>query len=712
MGTGDESGAFDSKKRQALFLEMAAKGSGVTAQVVYERGKAEGDTVTEEAYHNAARRLAHRGLLVADKSARQTVYRAGANVDEQWLDEEELASIIDPEYPLIALTAMRESYRQLNEIPEQVWLEARELLKNQNAQDLFFEAIVGYADNLKDEFERYLIDGGNDNPKAPSLRREVEANIMLLRQLAKFGLGLSKEAIQIPQAFEIGLEAVKKDPTICFYDQAKLREEIARRVSPEKFIVEDSFSKPDASLLVAGVDGSTRGGLLSLEGEAGDFFTGHAPAISINTSIAQIDRHIKTTSGSYPAFFRLPEKPEDMQQRDNRYTIMAKLFFPDLTDSQYAHSVWNAMDLLEARAALQVMSRWSPPKHDVEVTPADVVLRDGTVIPNDRDSNHYVAQDSYGRIVRDLIETNWQIIQKCRDDGQTVAGVVKNAQMKVMGPVINHFLARHSAHPAKTQISPWPLRAMNSLHDQNILSKILSVGRKKGDEWIRTCMVLRPFHAATDFADDYNRTPGDSPADRMLRRHDESKARIEEGQIAARDVFWQSFRRDKDFYVQMLKNVWYAGFYLGALPRLDRKEMLPRMEFIVPRSTREEGEFPTDDITPYFNRLMSALRKQGFEVSNEHDMFGNAGKIDIQPSLLIAAHDTVKIWATELLSRVQEYVGYHLSRYLKRGGAGKVRIRQWKRVELEAWVQQMKDERNRQAGTLSSSAQLSEDEEQ
>ena len=69
------------------------------------------------------------------------------------------------------------------------------------------------------------------------------------------------------------------------------------------------------------------------------------------------------------------------------------------------------------------------------------------------------------------------------------------------------------------------------------------------------------------------------------------------------------------------------------------------------------------------------------------------------PSICVAVHDTVKIWATELLSRVQEYIGYHLSKYYS-GKKQKVRIRRWSGEEMKSWVMQMQKERNEQAGII------------
>src|SRR5438445_6228565 len=153
--TSDSVGGLTSRERQALLVELASRDSGVTAQDAFEAAIARGDSVTPEAFHNLGRRLAHRGLLVADKSAKQTIYRAGADIDGQWLDEEEIAAIVDPEFPLIALTVARESMRQLREVPEEVWIEARERLAREDARMMFLAAIKAYADDLQDGLKEY-----------------------------------------------------------------------------------------------------------------------------------------------------------------------------------------------------------------------------------------------------------------------------------------------------------------------------------------------------------------------------------------------------------------------------------------------------------------------------------------------------------------------------------------------------------------------------
>lgn len=107
---------------------------------------------------------------------------------------------------------------------------------------------------------------------------------MLLKQLGNFGLGLSREALNLPASFSSGLAAYRKG-TLNICNAELLSEELAKRISPEPMIVDVPETDADPNLLLAAVDGSTRGGLLTLEGEEGDFTVGHAPSVSINTAI-------------------------------------------------------------------------------------------------------------------------------------------------------------------------------------------------------------------------------------------------------------------------------------------------------------------------------------------------------------------------------------------------------------------------------------------
>lgn len=698
--TTHEQTEFSSATRKDLFLECARKEEGTTTAEVHRIAQERGDTVTEEAYYNIARRLVHRGLLTAEKGGGVTRYKAGAPAQGQWLEEDDLSALVDPEYPLLAVTIWQESRRQINEVPESLWVELRERLRNQPAPDLFHRAIVSYCDDFLAQIAALSDPKSYEQQNERSAaNQEAENTLRLLLQLTKYGLGLSREAVKLPINVKQAIDFYPSDKIRGYVNEEHLKLELERRIANEPFVVEVRAAHlPKPPLVVGGVDGSTRGGILSFLGEEGDFNVGHSPMIAINTAVGQVDRNVQYNGRTLPAFIRLPEKPEDMQRQDNRYTVMAKLLFPDMSDAQYMHSVWNAMDLIEAKAALRLLSRWPMTKPNIEIPAADIVLRDGTVSPQDRDSSHYKAVDSYGQIVRDMIDTNWEIVRKCRDDGHTLAGVVKNAQLSVYAPVINWYAGQLASTEVKggSQLVAWPMKTMNLIPDQILLTKLLTAERRKGASWDRTCVVLRPFHALSNYARTYSRKVG--PSYPMLNDYNEAKEKLEELDQEERHFWGTLFRGVNDPYVKMLENVYYGSVFIGAVPRLDNEKNLPRLEFLVPAGTQEIDKLPWDSADAHRDRLLAAIRQTDFDVSTEHSMFADRAKLDVLPSILIRVHDTVKHWAADLLSRVQEYVGFHLARYVRNKKIRGVQVRPFTRDELELLHAQLRQEREAIAG--------------
>ena len=84
-------------------------------------------------------------------------------------------------------------------------------------------------------------------------------------------------------------------------------------------------------------------------------------------------------------------------------------------------------------------------------------------------------------------------------------------------------------------------------------------------------------------------------------------------------------------------------------------------------------------------------------------MFASEAKLDVLPGLVIRVHDTVKHWASELLSRVQEYVGYFLASYVNKKKVQGVKLRPFTRQELELLYGQLRRDRELRAGAAPSS---------
>jgi hypothetical protein len=165
---------------------------------------------------------------------------------------------------------------------------------------------------------------------------------------------------------------------------------------------------------------------------------------------------------------------------------------------------------------------------------------------------------SYGQIVRDLIQTNWEIAKKCRDDSQVVAGVIKEAQLSVFAPVLNWFASK-VASQKNGQLVSWPMQSMNLVPGQVILTLLLTAGRRKADPWARTCVVLRPFHAVTNYAPFYSRKG--TPSEPILANYKRAKMAPPEELDQEKRWFWEAyFRPQSDPYVKMLDNRVVATF--------------------------------------------------------------------------------------------------------------------------------------------------------
>jgi hypothetical protein len=690
---------FTTREREDLFLSLASRAEGVSAPEAYQQAVAQGDKVTKEAYQNLARRLVHRGVLVAEDGSHPTKFKLGQSVDGLWLEEEELASMISDEYPILALPIWKESLRQIRQVPEEWWILLREKLKGEDARSIFEGAILSYCDDLSAliEIQAEAVVNGATPREIAQKREEGRNQVLLLQGLIRFGLGISSEAVRLPENFDYAVKGVPDQsrlaPVKC--DIALLRSELKQRIEEGGFVkvAEDA---PTESLLVSAVDGSTRSGVMSFLGEEDDFYVGHAPMISINTAIGQVNRQLSVRGEKFPVFTRLPEKPEDMQQRDNKYTVMAKLFFPDLSDAQYMHSLWNAMDVLEARTTLRVLGRWYTTPAGVEVRPADVVLRDGSVVPQDRDFSHYKESNRYGEIVRDMIANNWEIIKKCRDDAQTVAGIVKTAQLRVFGPALSWFVSQTAAKRGLGPIEAWPLNAINTMPDQIILTRLLTAGRGKADAWERTCLVSRPFHATTNFGKTYSRktTPVDQIEERRKYETDAEAA----GAFIENADFWREFRGSVDPFLQMLKQTWYTSCFIATVPRLESERYLPRVEFIVPADTYSEDADPLAVACVHMERVCAALRQTGFDVSAEHSMFRDSSTLEVLPELVARAHDTVKMWARELLNRVDEYLAAIIGRHMQSKRTRGIRVRPFTKDEFKILLQTLEQERKRLGG--------------
>ncbi len=328
---------LDGAAKRQLFIELASRPECATANDVHAAASAQGGGETIEAYHNLGRRLARGCRLVIDESGPRKIYHAKDDSEGAWIDEDYLHSIVDAERPMESLVVLREASRQLRTIPTEAWRAAAAIIHDVNARDAALTAITAYADDLVDnldELNRMLAAKVDHSPaEIDRIRRRCEGRIEMLIAMCRDGLGLSRDALYIPATPEAGI-AQRAQRGGSFVDASTLRDEISRRVEDGNLL--RTFAEPatDDQIIVAGVDGSTQGGLLSIDGTAGDFAFGTPPQINLNTAAAVLNRKLRRNGRETEVFLRLPSAPEDIQRRENVYTIMSPMFYPDLSPAE------------------------------------------------------------------------------------------------------------------------------------------------------------------------------------------------------------------------------------------------------------------------------------------------------------------------------------------------------------------------------------------
>src|SRR5213075_1818687 len=73
-----------------------------------------------------------------------------------------------------------------------------------------------------------------------------------------------------------------------------------------------------------------------------------------------------------------------------------------------------------------------------------VLIRDGTVTPQEREFQHYCDASSYGEVVREGISLSYKILRAVLDSASRVyAGAVKQTQLKTFSKILNWYIKRN-----------------------------------------------------------------------------------------------------------------------------------------------------------------------------------------------------------------------------------------------------------------------------
>lgn len=418
-----------------------------------------GDAITIQAYHRIINMMVARGKLIEvggqDDSRRFTV--------ASYLTPENALTLSDIEEGLWTLDAPEAVAQYIDALDYfegrqgGVLKKAAEALLDENPVDLVFAM-------LQDKFARLVEDLSNYND--PETRDSIVEKQLSVRHdelvtLVYSLYGLSEDVIDLGD-----IEDVKANRHILRPDWDRIHNALKARLFGDKVLYwvepDKEFGTQIINHIIGGSDGSTHAGWVHVVPGAEFVEESGQMVLTFNNAIARLMLPKPVSDGFDFPYHGVPMTRAALEDPSNRGMILAKPFYPNLTDSEYEHMKKSALDVVQFRVDERVISGTARAFGSGRAIGAGnllpkphVHLRDGTVVPQERELNHYSRRDAYGEMVREGIALSYSILRAVKDSRHLIfGGAVKSTQLKAYSTLLNWYISRGSAHKFKEPIDP------------------------------------------------------------------------------------------------------------------------------------------------------------------------------------------------------------------------------------------------------------------
>lgn len=328
---------------------------------------------------------------------------------------------------------------------------ARKQLLTQDPRELYLDFFI----DLKNTIEQ-------DSTRAPRLWR-------LLEQVAIRGFGMTYDQINISRPRRGG-SRWKVDP----FDASSIRKHL------EDHIVGKYFLNPIS------VDDSIWNGVLPLIGSSdvsqhrsavpipAHFFTRRVPFV-LNNAAGTI---LKMEEGrpKYEPLFN-PRPDDELLQ----WMLIDPSYQEELEPEHYQRCIASAMDVGQYKFDHKYLLK---PHHKAP----DIVLRDGSLFPQDAYLDNFVIDSRRGEFTREAIHELLNCLTSARDSGSVYCGVAKSVQLKVYSAVVDWYIGKYIDR--RWEVGNY------TLNDGQAMTLLLSSPEFVADnlkETIFTCMIRRSF---------------------------------------------------------------------------------------------------------------------------------------------------------------------------------------------------------------------------
>jgi hypothetical protein len=345
--------------------------------------------------------------------------------------------------------------------------------------------------------------------------------------------------------------------------------------------------------------------------------------------------------------------------------VMAPFMFSGLDDSEYEHMKKCATDVVQLRVDEKVVTgtaRSLGPRMEKLPRPT-VVIRDGTVVPQERDFHHYARRDDYGEMVQEGIALSSSILSAVNTSPVVYAGAVKFTQVRLFVEILNWYIVSGSRERLGHALdSNWDISRAGHITDNAAMSHLLSTLKPTSkSRYYCSCVLIRPFFALVH---ELNRQRvADSQWLNYFKRRREEQVKSWKAHGGERP-YLDTIELDGDPYPRMCEDADYAMFYVGHTAG-DPAPMAPRYEFLDTLRRRSVKDLH-DRVMEKVGRIIACLHLTGFSLDREHNYFTTKVLVKILPYVVFNAHEQCKVLGGKLESELKSEVVAKLNQ-LKNG---------------------------------------------
>lgn len=538
---------------------------------------------------------------------------------------------------------------------------ARMLLK-EDPRRLVSQMLKDLAEELEEDRDIFRDPEAAEPAHHGLMRRRLE-------ELARFlysELGISGKVWDLPTLEQLEGGAMVHPP-----DWKGVERAVAERVFGDTFIEPVTTPNIDTSsplMIIAGTDGSSHAGYV--RGVPAPRYVEEEGrlVLTFNNSIAYVELPRDYPFRVPSPYHGVPMTRAALEDPHNRGMIISRPWFPDLSDSEFEHMKKAALDVVQFRVDERLINgvarAYGTPAAagDSGLLPKpNVLIRDGTVTPQEREFQHYINRKDYGDVVREGIALSYSILRAVKDSEHRVfAGAAKSTHLRTFSRMINWYVKRYVDEG-------WDLSKVSHVTDTVAVTRLLTVlPHLSPNEYYRTCVMVRPFWALdTNFRgrrlDD---TVESWLAEFRRRREIQIRDWREHGGEIPRLL---GIDLEDDPFVRMCQEADYAVFYFGRPGDGEPSLTLPRFEFMdALRALPDERR--VQRVARATELIMAGVHVTKWSLDREHNFMSQRKMPRLIPYVVYEAHEKCKTLGHKLESELKQAIAMRLSELKKLRG--------------------------------------------